>query len=141
MNILKSIITFIKGLLPWAKNAISHGKDIANEIKLIADNPTWDVVTSLTSTKLDDIALASLRHFLAMLLYDLNLASQTEAIGAAFKEASHSIKAMELPEAKAGTLNTISAAMASYIAELKGNTLPIESSLSLAQGVYHSDAV
>lgn len=135
-TILKSVGGFLKDLLPWAKTAISHGRDIATEIKTIVDNPAWDVVTSLTSTKLDDAGLSMLRQFLANLLVDLKLADQAVAIGANYRQASENIASMELPEAKAGTLNTISASMASKVAEIKGMVLPIESSLATAQSAY-----
>lgn len=142
-NILKSIGDFISKLLPWAKNAINHGKDVANEIKTIVDNPTWDVVVSLTSTKLDNVALASLRVWLAQLLVDMNLSPVVNsingddyAIGAIYKEASKAINQMVMPEAKAGTLNTIAAAASTKIAELKGQVLPIETTLSAQQPAY-----
>lgn len=142
-NILKSIGDFISKLLPWAKTAINHGKDIANEIKTIVDNPAWDVVVSLTSTKLDDTALATLRIWLAQLLVDLNLSpvvnsieGDSLAIGAIYKNASTAIKDMIMPEAKAGTLNTIAAAASTKVAELKGNVLPIETTLAAQQPAY-----
>ena len=139
-SILSNIGHFLKGLLPWAKNAVSHGRDIATEIKEIADNPGWDVVVSFTSTKLDNAALAIFRTFMTSLLKDLNLADKAIAegdkIGVVLREASDNIKAMQTLEAKAGTLNTISAAAATKIAELKGMKLPIESALSVAQPAY-----
>lgn len=135
-NVLKSIGKFITKLLPWAKITTQQGLDIANEIKGIADNPTWDVMTAFTSTKLDDSALATFRQFMVNLVYDLNLASQVVGVGSAMKEASANIKAMETKEAKAGTINTIAAAANVKLAELQGKIMPIETALSIQQPAY-----
>lgn len=136
-NILKSIGSFLTKLLPWAKTAISHGRDVANEIKEIIDNPAWDVAVSFTSTNLDDAALIALRIWLAKLTADLGLVLNTsEGVTSALTQASKSISEMNFPEAKAGTLNTISAAVATKVAELKGKILPIETALSTAQTAY-----
>ncbi len=136
MNIFKEIGKFIAKLLPWAKVTTAQGLAVANEIKSIADNPAWDVLTSLTKTKLDDVGLAAFRQFMANLHYNLNLASQVTAIGANFKETSASINAMETIEARAGTLNTIAAAANVKLAELGGEVMPIETALSIQQPAY-----
>lgn len=136
-NILKSIGQFVGKLLGWVKDAAAIGRDVANELKTIVDNPAWDVAVSLTSTKLDDIALASLRQFLASLVTDLGLAdSQITDIGEVLKQASGTISVMSMPQAKAGTLNTISAAAACKYAELTGRDYPIETALTVAQPAY-----
>lgn len=135
LNIFKEIGKFIAKLLPWAKVTTANGLAVADEIKSIADNPVWDVVTSFTKTKLDDAALAVFRQFMANLHFDLRLTDQVLAIGANYKETSATIASMGT-EAKAGTLNTIAAAANVKLAELAGKVMPIETALSIQQAAY-----
>lgn len=139
MSIFKSILNFIKKLLPWAKESTAVGRDIANEIKTIIDNPTWDVVVSLTQTKLDDAALAALRAIMAETMKWLGLADKAigygEQIGVVFKQASTALQELP-PDIKAGQLNTIAAIANKTVAELKGNDMPIATALSIQQLAY-----
>lgn len=134
-TIIKQVGQFIAKLAGWAKTSISHGREIANEIKGIVDNPAWDIAVSFTSTGLDDAALKALRAWLQSLVVDMMLVQGFDNNGD-LGAASTTINNMDLPEAKAGILNAISAAAATKVAELKGNTLPIETALTAAQSAY-----
>jgi len=139
MSIFTKILDFIKKLLPWAKESTAVGRDIANEIKTIIDNPTWDVVVSLTQTKLDDAGLATLRAIMAETMKWLGLADKAigygEEIGVVFKQASETLNQLPV-DVKAGQLNTIAAIANKTVANLKGNDMPIETALSIQQLAY-----
>jgi hypothetical protein len=137
-SILQAIGSFIGKLLKGSKDLIGLGRDLATEIKQIIDNPAFDVAVAFTSTKLDDIALAALRSWVGDLFKALNLADKVETdLTVIYKTASQSIAEMALPEAKAGTLNTIAAAISTKLSTITGgDPLPIETTLTVQQPAY-----
>lgn len=119
---LKKLWEWITGAAGKIKNALSFGKDIANEIKSVADNPLLDIIVKLTPTGLDDTALAAFRTFMHELITELNWADSkldnTE------------------PKAKAIILHSLSAGAAYWKALSDGVDLNLQTTLSTPQLVY-----
>jgi hypothetical protein len=136
-SIIAGIGTFISKLVGIFKISTAAGISIANDIKNAVDSPLADLVVNLTPTNLDNQALAQLRIWIPVLLKDLGLVHDiTGGLERAVSDAGATIAQMSIQSAKAGTLNTIAAAINQKVAELHGQVIPIEMALSITPTAY-----
>lgn len=124
---LKKILRWLTGVTSKIKSSLSFGKDIANDIKSIADSNLLDIIVALTPTGLDDIALASFRVFMNNIVEKLNWADKV-------------VTDAELQE-KTIILHTLSAIAAFWKAEHDQTKLSLQTTLSAAQLVYDESKV
>jgi hypothetical protein len=124
---LKKLWAWITGSASKIKQALTFGKDVANDIKAIADSKLLDVLVSLTPTNIDNVALASWRAFMNALIIKMNWADKI------ISEADD--------EEKTILLHTLSAASAYWKSQKDGTGLNLQTTLSTAQLVYEQENV
>ncbi len=127
---LKKIWLWITNAASKIKAALASGKDVANQIKAVADSKLLDAIVAATPTHLDDIALAAFRTALAKFI---TLMGWADII-------IKNIEAVD-PDAKAAMLTVINAKAAVLIADAKGVKLPIQKALASAPIVYNPELV
>lgn len=109
------------------KSSLSFGKNFANDVKSIVDSPLFDVVTALTPSGLDDVALAAFRKFIENLINQLNWAD---------KNLTNSDEVE-----KTIILHSLSAAAAFWKGKFEETELSLQTTLSTAQLIYDGSKV
>lgn len=127
MNILKAIAAFFTGAASKIKKALTFGKDAVNIIKQVVDSPLLELVTKLTVTQVDDLALVTIKAHLNAWLIRMNWAEKKVSD---FDETT-------LPH----VLNSIAAETAKIKAELDGVDLSRQQAIASAQVVYDGKIV
>lgn len=121
-NIIKSILNWITGAAKKVKEALTFGKEFANEVKQVVDSPILDVITTLIPGTLDDKALAFVRMGISSLVSNLGWADK-KVSDFTYKSLPH-------------VLNTISAEAATLKAEYDKIQLSRQQAIASAQVVY-----
>ncbi len=126
-NPLKAIWQFITGAVRKLKEALTTGKNVANQIKAVADSPLLDVIVNLTVTGADNLALLYVRNALKLWI---------DRIGWADKKLSD-FDDTTLPH----VMNAISAEASKLTAEFINADLTRQQAIASAQVVYNPDIV
>ncbi|MBL4676650.1 MAG: hypothetical protein JKY70_10680 [Mucilaginibacter sp.] len=124
---LKKIWRWLSGISDNIKNSLNFGKEVANNIKTVADSSLLDIIVNLTPTQLDDIALASFRNYMNNVVTKLNWSNKM------ITETGDDEKAI--------ILHTLSAVAAFWKAEHEQIRLSLQTTLSTAQLIYDESKV
>jgi hypothetical protein len=80
MNWLDTVITWLTGIWlkfqRFVKLNVRPAIILAETLKFLVDNPTADLVVSLTKTPLDDMAIAALRKYIPTVLAGLKISEK-----------------------------------------------------------------